>query len=321
LIRLSDLFEIQHGTDLELNRLIETEVGAGFPFVGRSKENNGITAWVQPPDDIDPIPGGILTVALGGSVLSTFYQEHPFYTGFHIACLIPKVRLSPIQMQYYALHIGANKFRYNFARQANRTLKDLGVPDIKALPKWLAKVDSIKIEDKVNLLAFGKPSIAIDTSQWANFELQMLFDIKKGERLTKKEMDAGKIPFIGATDSNNGLTSYIGQAPIHDGNTISVNYNGSVGEAFYQPTSFWASDDVNVLYPKFDMSPTVGLFLATIIRHIGKTKFSYVRKWNLERMASTVIKLPQTKQGTPDWKSIKRMAMLACKNAGLQPDF
>lgn len=29
-----------------------------------------------------------------------------------------------------------------------------------------------------------------------------------------------------------------------------MRYNGSVGEAFYQPKAFWATDDVNVLYFK-----------------------------------------------------------------------
>ena len=49
---------------------------------------------------------------------------------------------------------------------------------------------------------------------------------------------------------NDGVANYIGQAAIQDGNTISLSYNGSVGEAFYQPRPSWATDDVNVLISK-----------------------------------------------------------------------
>ncbi|WP_284449842.1 restriction endonuclease subunit S [Spongiibacter tropicus] len=109
----------------------------------------------------------------------------------------------------------------------------------------------------------------------------------------------GATRFIGAIDSNNGLRQKVGQKPIHSGNTITVNYNGSVGEAFYQPKDYWASDDVNVLYPKFDLNVFSGLFIATVIR-LEKVRFNYGRKWHLERMAASKIKLPVSKTGALD---------------------
>ena len=66
--------------------------------------------------------------------------------------------------------------------------------------------------------------------------------------MTSDDQTEGNTPYIGAIDSNNGIANYIGQDAIHAGNTISLSYNGSVGEAFYQPKPFWATDDVNVLY-------------------------------------------------------------------------
>ncbi len=81
-------------------------------------------------------------------------------------------------------------------------------------------------------------------------------------RLTKKQMTEGDTPFIGSIDSNNGQRQYVSASPNHTGNSITVNYNGSVAEAFYQPVPFWASDDVNVLYPKFDLNNISGCFSA-----------------------------------------------------------
>lgn len=91
----------------------------------------------------------------------------------------------------------------------------------------------------------------LDTSAWEWFQLggeDGLFDIRKGQRLTSEDQAEDKTPYIGAIDSNNGVSNRIGQKPIHEGNTISLSYNGSVGEAFYQPVPYWATDDVNALY-------------------------------------------------------------------------
>lgn len=140
----------------------------------------------------------------------------------------------------------------------------------------------------------------IDTSKWNSFKIGDLFLIKKGKRLTKEDQVSGKTPYIGAVDSNNGLTNYIEQSPIHEGNTISLSYNGSVGEAFYQEHPFWATDDVNVLYPKFNLTRNIALFICPILR-LEKYRFAYGRKWTLEKMNESIIRLP-TKNGNPDWQ-------------------
>ena len=92
-----------------------------------------------------------------------------------------------------------------------------------------------------------------------------LFDIKKGKRLTSEDQTEGSTPYIGAIDSNNGIANYIGQEATHVGNTISLSYNGSVGEAFYQPMDFWATDDVNVLYFKSSNGVAFNQHLALFI--------------------------------------------------------
>ena len=52
----------------------------------------------------------------------------------------------------------------------------------------------------------------MDTSSWQLFELQTLFNIEKGTRLTKADMKPGDIPFIGATAFHNGITAMIGNS-------------------------------------------------------------------------------------------------------------
>lgn len=141
----------------------------------------------------------------------------------------------------------------------------------------------------------------LEVNNWKEFILGDLFEIKKGKRLTSADQEEGKNNYIGAIDSNNGVANHIGQAPIHNCNTISLSYNGSVGEAFYQREPYWATDDVNALYSKYErFNESIGLFIVTILRQ-EKYKYSYGRKWTLENMNYTGINLPiqYNADGTP----------------------
>ena len=146
----------------------------------------------------------------------------------------------------------------------------------------------------------------MDTKAWKWFRYDEIFDIKKGKRLTKANMVNGDIPYIGATDSNNGITARVSNSEhLHSANTITVSYNGSIAEAYYQTKMFWATDDVNVLYPKFEMTPFSALFLTTIINK-EKYRFNYGRKWDKELMQVSKIKLPIDKTDNPDWQWIEK---------------
>ena len=79
-----------------------------------------------------------------------------------------------------------------------------------------------------------------------------------------------------------------------------MSYNGSIGEAFYQDEPFWASDDVNVFYPKFEQNFEIAMFLIPLIRKVGE-KYKFVDKWKLEDMCNDKIKLPVNKNSEPDW--------------------
>lgn len=131
----------------------------------------------------------------------------------------------------------------------------------------------------------------LNPNDWKRFYLGRLFDIKKVNvsPLKIRKLDA---IYIGAIDSNSGVANHIGQKPIHEGNTISLSYNGSVGEAFYQADPYWATDDVNALYSKYEgFNEFIGLFMVATIRQ-EKYRFSYGRKWTLENMNNTDICLP-----------------------------
>ncbi len=314
MIKVSDLFDVRYGVNLELNKL---ELDShGVNFVSRTAKNNGVSARVKLIEGVTPLEAGLITVAGGGSVLETFLQPEPFYSGRDLYYLRQKVDLTNAQKLYYCLCIRSNKYRYNYGRQANRTLGDIVVPIPSDLPKW---VSSEKIEDysHVQGRVLSGDVDNLQTQKWKWFRYDTLFEIKKGKRLTKQHMVQGETLFIGSTDTKNGLTARIGQAPIHSQNTISISYNGSVAEAFYQPEPYWATDDVNVLYPKFSLNPFIGLFLCTVIKQ-EKYRYNYGRKWHLGRMNESLIKLPATTDGTPDWRYMENYVKHLHFSAGVE---
>jgi hypothetical protein len=299
LIPLKELFRPVYGANLEL---VNVEVCSkqdqdSIRFISRTETNNGVSAYVRRMDDVVPNPAHTISVAVSGSVLSSFYQDKEYYSGRDLYYLIPKKTMSKEEMIFYAFCIKANKYKYNYGRAANKTLKEILLP--AQMPSSFKKQIFTKIsipQDK----PIVQKKIDLRPEGWRWFQIQDWFEIKKGKRLTKADMVKGDTPFVGSIDSNNGYREYIDRDPIHKGNTITVNYNGSVAEAFYQPKPFWASDDVNVLYPKFSMNAFNALFIVSIIK-AEKYRYNYGRKWHLERMNETKIKLPSTKKKEPDF--------------------
>ncbi|MCP3897389.1 restriction endonuclease subunit S, partial [Moraxella sp.] len=133
--------------------------------------------------------------------------------------------------------------------------------------------------------------------------------IKSGVRLTKSEMTRGDMPFIGATEFNNGITEFVSNTNASlDKNILGVNYNGSVVENFYHPYDCIFSDDVKRLELKNKdyANKWVYLFLKTAILQ-QKEKYQYGYKFNAQRMSKQTIMLPTDDNGEPNWAYMENM--------------
>lgn len=297
MIELQEIFEVNYGVNLELNKL--TEDPKGINFVSRTSKNNGVSAKVK-LIDVAPIPAGTLSVAGGGSVLETFLQPEPYYSGRDLYYLTPKLELTDSQKLFYCACIRLNKYKYSYGRQANRTLKSLLVPSINEIPNWTNKysLDPFNFAKKPLL---EKKSYKLDTNNWKVFKYSDLFKIERGRGPRIKDLDGlGKIPFITSIDSNNGLTSFTSMDPLHSKNTIGVNRNGSVAEAFFHEYEYCSTEDVHIFSPKFPLNKYIAMFIITLIRK-EKYRYNYGRKWGLNRMNESILKLPVDINGQPDW--------------------
>ncbi|MDR2532751.1 MAG: restriction endonuclease subunit S [Oscillospiraceae bacterium] len=300
-MKVEELFDVKYGVNLELVTLeiVDDTDKDGINFVARTSSNNGVVARLKRIDGLEPQSAGILSCAGGGSVLSTFVQNEPFYSGRDLYTLTPKKEMTLQEKLYYCMCIKANAYKYNYGRQANRTLKSIELPDV--IPEWVYNTTIIPITTS----QIGTKSSSLKTEKWGEYALGDLFTFHKGKRLTKDDMTEGTVNFIGAISENNGVRQFIDAEPMFSSNCITVNYNGSVGEAFYQSEPFWASDDVNVLYANgWELNKHVAMFVITVIKS-NRSKFSYGRKWTLEKMKESIVKLPKTKKGAPDWSCME----------------
>lgn len=97
-------------------------------------------------------------VALGGSVLSTFVQLEPFVTAYHVAVLLPREPMALPEKLWWACCIEANHYRYNYGRQANRTLADLMLPG--AAPDWVASTPHEGVEElRASIRGIADPTV------------------------------------------------------------------------------------------------------------------------------------------------------------------
>jgi len=283
-------------------------------YVGAKRDDNGVMIHCSRDESLITKGNCIVFICNGqGSVGYANYMDADFIGTTDIVAGYNDA-LNSFTGAFLASVYSQERPKYSFGRKWKTHLKETEVnlpvkhnsdgtvfidethkySDEGFVPDWQFMENYIKSLHHKPLTTKNNPGQApeLNVSKWKRFALGRLFDIKKGKRLTSEDQEDGENLYVGAIESNNGVANHIGQKPIHNGNTISLSYNGSVGEAFYQPEPYWATDDVNALYSKHDgFNESIGLFIAATIRQ-EKYRFSYGRKWTLDNMKITEICLP-----------------------------
>lgn len=296
LIKLREYFEIKYGVNLEFQNM--KLCNKGIPFVSRTEKNNGITGFVEKIDNIIPNPGNTISVACGGSVMESFLQKNDYYSGRDLFYLKPKIALTDNEMLFYCTCLRANKYRYSYGRQANRTLAEIKIPTKNSIPDFVYKQ---KIRT-VSRYALCDDKIELEITKWKEFKLENLFDIS-GTKTTKinilEKSGKGKYPYITTKATSNGCNGFY-NLRTESGNVITID-SAVVGYASYQLEDFSASDHVEKLTLRSSLNKYIAMFLTTILNK-EQYRFHYGRKASQDRLKNLNIKLPTTPQGLPDWQ-------------------
>lgn len=305
---IGQLFDVVKGKRLTKSQMLP----GNTRFIGASSVNNGCTSLIGNHDNIHP--ANTLTVCYNGSVGATFYQDEPFIASDDVNVLYPKFPLTRNIGLFLVPLIEFIGRQYSFVNKwvqedmVNAPIllpvNSTGEPDWNYMDSFMCEVvnESSRILDSCRNVSFDANPVTIDG--WVGFRIDDLFKVVKGSRLKRADMIEGTTPFIGACITNNGISNRVGNVEhVHQGNLITVAYDGAVatGKAFYQPSDFWASDSVAVLYPRFDLNQDIALFLIPLIEKAGE-KYHYDEKWTKPEMEQSVIYIPVTDDGTPDWE-------------------
>lgn len=328
-----DIFIIKGGF---YNKKPPMEYGGNIPFLGAVDNNNGITEFYtlhniatnskvgygkNEPLSQKIYQGNCICVTNNGSVGYAYYQKHIFTCSHDINPLYLKdVTLTENLAMFLISAIEQQKMCFKYSRKWRpkrmRKSKILlpvnknNKPDYQFMEDYVKEIMHRKRQEYIDyvqkILAGGGKTKVIQSlmnKKWKAFKISDIFEIFAGKRLENKNQIIGNIPFIGATDSNNGITNFVSNKNTSfDNNVLGINYNGSVCEAFYHPYKCIFSDDVKRLHLKNSRNTeNVLLFFSSIIKK-QKEKYRYAYKFNTERMKKQYIMLPVDDKGNPDYE-------------------
>lgn len=311
--RFTEVFqEIQRGK--RLTKANQTD--GPKPYISSTSENNGVDAFIGNETGVRKFED-VLTLANSGSVGSTFYQQFEFVASDHVTALKSE-NADKYAYLFLSTVVKRLEEKYSFNREINDTrikreklilpVDKEGNPNFQYMSDFVKKLELDKAQEVLEYIyIYIRVKNILEEKvceiSWKDFWIEDICEIKSGVRLTKANQEIGLRPFVGASDSDNGVTAFVSNTNKSlDANVLGVNYNGSVVENFYHPYEAIFSDDVKRLKWKDEIygNKYTYLFLKQMILS-QKIKYAYGYKFNGERMKRQKIMLPVTKSGLPDY--------------------
>jgi hypothetical protein len=299
-VKIKDYFNCVYGSNLEFN--IMEEIENGIPFVSRTEKNNGVCGFVEEILNIEPNPANTISVAVSGTILESFLQKEPYYTGYHVMILKPKQEFTDNELLFYCMCIKANAYKYSFGRQANKTLKDIVIPSKNEIPKYVYEnTKSLQRDPYIN------KEIELNINSWKEFCINDTFNFKRGKRITKlfASKNEGEIPVIGGGAENHGVLCYLDEKLkdkyVFQKKCFTVSAYGSAGSVIYHDYNCFIDDKALSFTFKNDHSIYISIFFEVLL-NLEKSKYAYGRGVIESRYKETIIKLPINSKGEPDFE-------------------
>lgn len=309
---IESLFNIKIGKNVDGNK-VDRENGK-TAYITRKENTNGLDGFID--EDLSFLNTNYPVITIGNETAEPFVQEFPFFTGTKVNILTPKFDVDVPVLKYIATSLRQHKDKYSYSFTINSTrLKKQNIllpadkkgnPDFQYMSDFVKKIELDKVQEVLGYIYIKLKTMLeekVCEISWRNFWIEDVCEVKSGVRLTKANQEVGERPFIGASDSDNGVRAFVSNTNNSlDENVLGVNYNGSVVENFYHPYQAIFSDDVKRLKWKDEVKGNkyTYLFLKQMILS-QKIKYAYGYKFNGERMKRKKIMLPVTETGLPDY--------------------
>ena len=313
---MRDVFEIRptvNGIDK-----VKLTTGEGtYPYVTRSDVSNGVNTFVceQPkyPLNADNC------ISVGLDTQTAFYQPAEFYTGQNIQILRSsklnahnaKFILPLLKKTLSIFSWGGNGATLTRLKRSKIFLPidESGQPDYAFMERYIHAHEQRLIREYIAYLeerVKSAEAVSLEGRKWRGFRIGELFRIEQGKCSKANELrrDKPEIPYLGATNRNNGVLDFVEADPkfMQKGNCIAFikDGEGSMGYAVYKAEDFIATTNMALGYAPF-LDRHTGIFITTVADKV-RGKYSYNYKRNEERLKNEMIQLPVTDSGLPNWQ-------------------
>lgn len=314
--KISSLFSLDTKNNISNSKNVKS---GDYPLISAKNMKNGVDKFIDTEKLNEKNAITWNKQGNGGAGLS-FYQPTIFANKSTVFVLRPKLEMSKYHMTFIVslLNRYHGIFNHGYALTQDRFYELLiplpvnedGNPDLDIIEKYMKELEFVKLnkykhylKNKLKKLTF-KEVPELNEKEWRDFSLTEFGTITSGINITKKEMIAGKIPYVSATSKNNGVSAYIGNNNrTLDSNCISINRNGSVGYSFYHPYTALFAYDCRILKTKYNKH--VSLFITNQIK-AQKDKYNYGYKMGTKRLQRQKILLPVDDEGNPDYNYMEQ---------------
>lgn len=307
---------------IDKNKL-NSEVG-NVPYITRSDVSNGLNLFVSENQKTGFRKDSGNCITIGLDTQTVFYQPHEFYTGQNIqvlnyenckkenALFVTKL----IQLQMGKFNWGGNGATLGRLSRTKALLPvtSTGQIDYDFMEDYIKEVEEQKLKEycefatkRLNECKTNSQSVEqLEEKEWKPFEISEIFkkfEQGKSKGLNHLDENNGTLPYLGATNRNNGILTFIKDAKTmkQKGNCIGFirNGQGSVGYAIYKTEEFVSTSDNTFAYADW-LNKFTGLFVVAS-QDLIRSKYSFGYKRNNERLKKDNILLPIDSAGKPDY--------------------
>lgn len=142
----------------------------------------------------------------------------------------------------------------------------------------------------------------LEDVEWSNFFIKDIFEIENCKCSKVSSLKNGMVPYVGATNRNNGVLSFIDGAELMtQGNCIAFicDGEGSIGYSVYKKENFIGSTTVKV-GRNVNLNKYNAKFITTVSDTV-RSKYNFGVKRNEEHLKKEILQLPVDRKGSPNW--------------------
>ncbi|MGF1916692.1 restriction endonuclease subunit S [Vibrio splendidus] len=320
--RFSEIFnKISQGRRLKK----DDHISGDIPFVMAGVTNTGVVNYISNP--VSRFPRNSITIDIFGNV---FYRDYDFGAGDDTGVYwSTEKEYSKSSMLFFSISMGKSlegRFDYGNKLRSSKSLNfKFNLPvknekiDFEFMESFIAELEAERIAElEAYLEVTGLSDCELtedeqkalddftnDDVEWSEFNLKDLFGAAtRGKRLKSSDRIKGKIPFVTAGETNQGVSALIGNdVTIFSKNTVTIDMFGS---AKYRNHSYGADDHVAVVHTE-KLDKFASIFVTTSAHKVANAgQFDYGRNFYAKDADALNIQLPvKTNSSKPNYSSME----------------